>query len=185
MKKYIASICFLIAFISGANAQDLTIKSNAVGWATYGTINIGSEIALWPKWTFDIAWGTNPWKWKNHKQTLSWSAKGEIRHWIGARKGKFNGSFIGVHGGYAHYNWGVNKYRYDGWLTMAGMSYGYTLPICDRWYVEANLGVGWLHYEYDQSGRYHYPGDITIYGSSVKNEFGITSAGLSVIFAIQ
>lgn len=186
MKKVIIASCFLMAIFSCANAQVIAVKTNAVKWADHATFNLGAEVALFPKWTLDIEGSTNPWKWKDQKQTISWSLDGEIRYWVG-RGEKFDGSFIGLHSGYAHYNWGMKKYRYDGWMTATGISYGYVLPLaCNgRWRAEANFGLGWLHYEYDQSGRYQFPGDIVMYDSQVKNKFGITRAGLSLIFVIK
>lgn len=183
MKRFIIAAILLMAYFPFANAQTLAVKTNAAGWAAHGTINLSAEVALWPKWTLDLSWGTNPWRWKEQKQTKSWSAGGEIRYWLGCDR--FGGGFVGAHGGYAHYNWGMKRYRYDGWLSVAGLSCGYGIPLCGRWSAEANLGLGWIHYEYDKSGRHHYPGDIRIYGSQVSNRFGVTRAGISVIFAIK
>ncbi len=165
-----------------SHAQRLAVKTNAVGWAFYGTLNLGAEVALAPRWTLDVQGFYNPWEFSDHKQSKFRAVQPELRHWFCR---KFAGHFVGLHGGYADYDFGMNKYRYDGWTTSLGASYGYSLPVAAHWRVEANLGLGWLHKEYDRSDRVQYPGDVVMYDPQTKNCFGITRAGLSIVFLIH
>lgn len=182
MKRLILICSFLMAFSTAVHAQKIAVKTNFVEWAYYGTINFGAEAALAPRWTIDASGGYNPWTFSDQKSAKHWTAQAEARFWF---KEKFQRSFIGLHGLYSEYNEGMDKYRYEGNQFNVGLSYGYSLPLCDRWRLEANIGAGWIHQDYDKSDRQHYPGDIVYYPSPVVDKFGITRAGLSLIFIIK
>ncbi len=167
----------------GARAQHLAVKTNAVPWAFYGTFNLGVEAAVWPRLTLDVQGLYNPWEYSDHKQSKFWSVQPELRYWFCR---KFAGHFAGLHMGYTDYDFGMKKYRYNGWMTNLGLSYGYSLPVAGRWRAEFELGGGWLHKDYDKEGRPdNFPDDVRIYESDVKNQFGLTRAGVSIVFLIH
>lgn len=181
MKKLILICCLMAAAMPFANAQYIAGKTNAVGWAYYGTLNLGAEVALAPRWTIALDGYYNPWKWSDHKQSKYWALQLEGRYWFCH---KFAGHFVGLHTQYADYNFGMQDYRYDGWLTGAGLSYGYAWPFAKHWRLEGNLGLGWMHKEFDKSDRMQYPDDIRMYDFEVHDTFAITKAGLSLVFLI-
>lgn len=182
MKRIIFICSLLFAFAATAGAQGFAVKSNAAGWATYGTVNFGAEWAFAPQWSVDVDLAYNPWEFSDHRQSKFWAVSPEFRFWFDEG---FKGHFIGLHGQYSDYNFGMKKYRYTGWQSNLGLSYGYALPISDRWLVEANLGLGWIRRKYDQNDRHHYPGDVVMFGSKKEDLFGITRAGLSIVFLIK
>ncbi|GHV01436.1 hypothetical protein FACS1894159_09280 [Bacteroidia bacterium] len=183
MKKIIALLLVLFAFAAPrAEAQKIALRSNALAWAACGTTNLGLEVALWPRLTLDVEGFCNPWEFDSHRQSKLWASQGELRLWFCR---KFTGHFIGLHGGYADYDWGMCKYRYEGWSLGGGLSYGYALPIARRWRLEANLGAGYIHRSYDKSDRVQYPDDVVMYGRTVSDRFGLTRAGLNVVFLIH
>ncbi len=163
-------------------AQPLAVKTNAVPWAFYGTPNLGVEVALFPRWTLDIQGMYNPWVFEDGKQSKFWSVQPELRHWFCR---KFTGHFIGLHGGYTDYNFGMKKYLYEGYTTNLGLSYGYDWAIADSWRLEFNVGAGWLHKDYDKQSRDPYTNDNRYYASEVSDRIGLTRAGLSIVFLIH
>ncbi|WP_418990675.1 DUF3575 domain-containing protein [Alistipes sp.] len=182
MKKFIL-ICLLslAALIPQAHAQQFSVRTNALGWAALGTMNLGAELALAPRWTVtaDVLW--NPWVYGNGKQTKMWGIQPEVRFWCCR---KFTGHFVGLHTMYADYDFGLDKYRYNGWLSGLGVSYGYSWAFSDHWRLEGNIGLGWLHKDYDREGRAQRTGDVRIYSSQRKDGFGITRAGISISYLI-
>lgn len=182
MKRLLLICSFLLAFATFANAQEFAVKTNAAGWATYATPNLAVEWAFADNWSVAVDGAYNPWEFSGQKMSKFWAVSPEVRYWFGE---SFDGHFVGLHGQYADFNFGMKTYRYTGWQSNLGLSYGYALRISDRWLVEANLGIGWIHRDYDKTGRLHYPGDVTMYGSKKENCFGITRAGLSIVFLIK
>ena len=203
MKKTLLTITLLCAVAVVGHAQKIAVKMNGLGLATFAgygqwspTPNLGVEVALWPKWTLDVSGYANPFKFSDNKSTQFWAAQPELRYWFCS---KYNGHFVGVHGQYAeYYNFGTRKNIYDGWLAGAGLSYGYSLPIAFRWKLEANLGFGWnsvnsstVWLREDPTGTYPSQAYGPKHGNAVyqdavyKNYWGITRAGISVIFIIR
>ncbi len=100
------------------------------------------------------------------------------------------GASGGVHLQYGRYNAGGIKlplriytgladHRYEGYLTGAGISYGYQWYLSPRWNLEAQFGFGYsyMHYkEYEcrQCGEQ--------LGKNHKHYFGPTKVGVSLVY---
>ena len=74
---------------------------------------------------------------------------------------------------------------YNGWTFSSDggcISYGYQLYVSPRWNVEFTAGFGYLHFEYD---KYAFPrGDAPI--GKFRNEYwGLTKAGISIVYIIK
>ncbi|WP_195452813.1 DUF3575 domain-containing protein [Alistipes communis] len=97
----------------------------------------------------------------------------EARYWFkpqGPRKGHYVGLFIG--GGWYDLENGGRGYKGEG--EYAGFSYGYMFPVGKYFAMEAGVGVGFLHtdyeeylpldghYVYQQSGRVDYFGPLKL-----------------------
>lgn len=158
-----------------------SLKTNALYWATTSP-NLSLEIGLKPQWTLDILGSYNPWTFPDNQKLKHWLVQPELRYWTCER---FNGHFIGVHGHYAEYNiggikiLGLKKYRYQGYLWGAGISYGYQWIISNRLNLEATIGIGYAHLNYDQ---YDSPSCGRFIKEGHKNYFGPTKAGVSIIY---
>lgn len=202
MKKPFFTILLFFALVPVCQAQKIAVKMDGLGLATFAgfgqwspTPNLGVEVALWPKWTLDVDGYLNPFKYGENKSTRFWAVQPELRYWL---CGKFNGHFVGLHGQYEKHNdFGTRMYVYDGFISGAGLSYGYSTPLWYRWKLEFNLGVGWNHVQHDTRwlresslGRPiedYGPGFGNVeYASPVqKNYWGITRAGVSIVFVIR
>lgn len=165
-------------------AQNMGVKTNILYDATT-TFSLGSEIGLSAKTSLDISGAYNPWEFSKTKRMKLWMIQPEFRYWFCE---KFNGHFVGIHAHGGQYNFsGINfsdnmkNYNYQGDFYGAGISYGYQWIINNRWGIEASLGAGFIHFEYDK-----YP--CAECGAKIENDkkdyWGLTKLGISFIYFI-
>lgn len=139
------------------------------------------------KWSLDLSGNYNGWKFGDEARMKHWLVQPEARYWLCE---KFNGHFFGLHAHYADYNVGglkflsknMENHRYQGNLYGAGLSYGYQWLLSDRWSMEAVLGIGWAHLDYD---KYPCATCGTVLKSDTKDYFGVTKAAISIIYFIK
>lgn len=182
MKK-VLFLFFLLVVASGAWGQKFAVKSNLLYDAT-STINLGFEVGLGKKWSLDVSGNYNGWKFADNASLRHWLVQPEARYWLCE---KFNGHFFGLHGFYGDYNVGgisflgdnMKNHRYDGNLYGAGLAYGYQWFLSSRWSMEAEIGVGWAHLDYD---KYECGPCGAKLGSETKDYFGPTKLALSIIY---
>ena len=166
------------------SAQQIGIKSNVSS-----TINLGVEFSVSNKWSIDIPVNYNPWNWDNGMHLKHFAVQPEIRYWFCQ---KFNAHFVGVHTHYSLFNVGnlpfntfgenLFKYRYEGYLFGAGLSYGYQWALSKRWGIELTAGLGYARIEYK---KYPCGNCGNIAKESHKNYVGPTKLGVSFIYLIQ
>lgn len=188
----------------------LTLLASAVGRAQFAaktnflydattTPNIGVEIGVGAKNTFNIVYGLNPWTFnsKTHgeRKAKHWLLMPEYRWWTCS---KFNGHFFGVHAFGGQFNAGnvdiplpgvffsgdnlrkgVKDYRYQGWYAGVGATYGYQWILSRHWNIEAEIGVGYGHAWYDKYTCAVCSAKIKDGGA---NYLGVTKLGLSLLY---
>ena len=165
---------------------EVDLKTNLLMDAT-ATINLGVEFPLGRRWSMDVSGNYNGWTLSDNRKWKHWMVQPEARYWLCE---KFNVHFLGVHAHYADYNVGgikflsknMENYRYQGNLYGAGLSYGYQWLLSNRWSMEAVIGVGWAHLDYD---KYPCASCGTVQKSETKDYFGVTKAALSIIYFIK
>lgn len=153
------AIILVLAGAGAAVAQKVAIKSNLVSDVLLSP-NLGFEVGLAPKWTFNASGQLNLWSLSGQKWR-HWLVQPEARYWFCHR---FQGHFIGLHAIGGEYNvgnidWGFNflgtdfsklkDRRYEGWGVGAGVGYGYAWPVAHHWNIEAELGIGWIYTRFD------------------------------------
>lgn len=189
-------VMVLFCLFSGvASAQEsykgpsLAVKTNALYWATT-TPNIGFEVGVGKKLTLDVLGGYNPFTFSDNKKLKHWLVQPGLRWWTCE---KFNGHFFGVHVHGGTYNVGgvklpfgafpaLERYRYEGGFYGGGISYGYQCILGNRWRLEAEIGVGYTRFNYD---KYDCPKCGEFLGSDSYDFFGVTKAGISIIYIIK
>lgn len=190
MKKFFILTVFLIGLaIPSAIGQHIAIKTNLLYDAT-STINLGAEVKLAKKWTLDVPFNFNPWKFDSGARLRHWGVQPELRYWFCE---SFNRMFIGLHGHYADFNVGglngwplmsknMEKNRYEGHLYGAGISVGRSWILKKRWSLELSAGAGYARIHYDK-----YP--CAECGSKLKtgtrNYFGPTKLSVSLVYMIK
>lgn len=163
MKKtlllWIAMTIVAIGWEGSAKAQDLAVKTNLLNDA-FLNANVGAEVGLAPRWTFDITGSLNAWP-VNEQRWKHWLMKPELRYWFCDR---FAGHFLGVHALGGEYNVGQIKNdfsflgtdfseltdnRFQGWFIGAGVAYGYAFVLGRHLNLELELGAGYAYTRYD------------------------------------
>ena len=196
IKKWI--LLLLVLFTGWLNpvfGQKVGIKTNLLYDAT-STINLGVEVALGRRVTLDVSGNLNPWSFRDNRKMKHILVQPEIRWWTCER---YNGHFLGLHGHWAHYNWGgmlpwgvrtgkmfgsienraIMDNRYQGWLAGGGITYGYQWMLGKHWNFEASIGVGYAYLKYDKYPCHKCGRKI---GEEDKHYFGPTKAALSLIY---
>ena len=188
-KKHGKIVFTLLLFVltTSSFAQSLAVKSN-VPYLASGSLNVGLEMGLSPKLTLGVDYGINPFAFADNKKWMHWIVQPELRYWFCER---FYGHFIGMHVGAGEYN--INKvkiptvenskdYRYEGWAALAGVSYGYSWILGERWNVEATFGVGVIYTDYK---KFECP-DC---GKNLENDnntfLSPTKAAVSIIYLLK
>lgn len=175
--KRILTLALLLPVFAGF-AQKVAVKTNLAYWATT-TTNLGMEIAITPQMTLDLTGTYNPFTFSDNKKIMNWTIQPEWRFWTCQR---FMGHFFGIHAHYGKYNGGIEKYRYDGWLAGAGVSYGYQWIIGKRWNLEAEVGVGYAYMNYD---KYLRTACGKFIQSTTRNYYGPTKLSISFLYFLK
>lgn len=189
MKKLIILLLYCSAFgIIRSYAQDVAVKTNLLYDATT-TLNLGVEIGLSHHTTLDVSGNYNPWEFEGNKKIKHWLIQPEFRYWTCE---KFRRHFFGVHALGGEFNAGgidlpfgngdFRNHRYIGYLYGAGLSYGYHLMLGGRWGLEFNIGAGYANVHYKQYALENCTPRLKV---ADKNYWGITKAGLTLVFIIK
>ena len=191
MRKLLILLFLSCCSAGPAAAQRFGVKTNALHWATAGTLNAGLEAGLGKRISLELTGDYNPWTLDRdeNRKLKFWSVMPEFRYWLCER---FNGHFFGLHSGYGEYNISgvripfqnksTQEHRYEGWATGIGISYGYTWILGKRWNLEANIGAGYIYTKYD---KYECKTCGRFKGNQKKHYFGPTKAGISLIYIIK
>ena len=191
MRKLLILLFLSCCSAGPAAAQRFGVKTNALHWATAGTLNAGLEAGLGKRTSLELTGDYNPWTLDRdeNRKLKFWSVMPEFRYWLCER---FNGHLFGLHSGYGEYNISgvripfqnksTQEHRYEGWATGIGISYGYTWILGKRWNLEANIGAGYIYTKYD---KYECKTCGRFKGNQKKHYFGPTKAGISLIYIIK
>lgn len=193
MKKKISLLLFLSMLLAWPtiHAQTAAVKTNLL-YDGFASPSLGVELAIAPKWTFDLSanycnWAINKHEWKH------WEVTPEFRYWFCE---KFQGNFIGVNVMGGQYDFanisGLKKFlnndftqlgdtRVKGWGAGAGIVYGHTWVLGKHVNLEAEIGIGWIYTRYDQ---YTLPNERTkevkLKDNAVHNYVGPTKAAINL-----
>ena len=188
--KFYLFLLFGLFLTLGAKGQDFAVKTNLLYDATT-TINLGVEVALSEKWTFDLSGNWNPWQFKENKKWKHWMAQPEVRYWTCH---KFGGHFLAAHLLGGQYNMGniknlpdflgtkfsnLEEHRYEGWGAGIGIGYGYAWMLGKHWNLEAELGLGVIYTDYE---KYYCPKCGEKIGSNQHLYYGPTKAAISLVY---
>ena len=190
MKKVLIISAALLIHCALVFSQNIGVKTNFAHWSTFGSPNLGAEIALNRTLSLEMGAGFNLWELGDNRKAKHWLIQPEIRHWFCE---VFNGHFIGLHAIGGEFNiGGVNipigrfarfrDFRYEGFALGAGISYGHQWLIGRRWNLELNIGAGFTHLTYD---RFECVRCGDLLGSGTVNYFGVTKAAISLIYFIR
>lgn len=140
--------------LSGHRRAEWSVRTNTLLLMT-GSLNLGVNYAIRPQWSIGGQLSYNPWSYgKTRIRHLL--LRPEFRYWLCDNNG---GHFLSGNIQYARYNVGglpknplfpedIQKNRYQGTATGAGMGYGYSWILGDRLNLELEIGLGILYNSY-------------------------------------
>lgn len=193
---------FLVFLVCSANifCQKVAIKNNLI-YDALKTPNLSLEFSLGRKWTLDTQVGMNFFLYTKEatspryrtKKFSHWLVQPELRYWT---CDVFNGWFLGLHVMGGQMNIGkinipfvlqkesgrMRDYRYEGYFWGGGLSTGYQWVLSNRFNIEASLGVGYVHANYD---KYKCATCGTRLGKGNADYIGPTKAAISIIYMLK
>lgn len=187
IRNFLLLLVFGLGCVHVASAQEMAVKTNALYWATTSP-NLSAEFGMAPHWTLEVGGGLNPFAFNDNRKWKHYQWQGEARYWICER---FYRHFVGIHAGGGEFNVSRTacpwprlspEKRYEGWAVKAGVSYGYSMVLGGRWNLEATVGFGLIHADYD---RYGCAVCADIDGHFGKTVFAPTKAGVSLVYMIR
>lgn len=160
----------------------IAIKTNLLGDAVL-CANLGVEIGLWRHWSLDVPVWYSPYDITDGWRIRLFATQPEVRYWL---KDAGEGHYFGVHATVVGFNVSFGgDYRYQDpnhAAFGAGIGYGYAFHLdkSRRWSMEAQLGAGYIGYEYI---KYHNTGRDGAEVSRGKGTYwGVTRAGFAVAY---
>ena len=156
----------------------LSLKTNLAAWA--GTImNVSADIQTGKHFSLELPLLWCPWHISDQHSVRTFTFQPEARYWL-SKPGQ--GHFFGLHAHVGWFNAKWNDRRYQDAhrpLLGAGISYGYLLPLNDRWAAEFTMGLGYANLKYDT--YYNIANGVRL-DTQTKNYWGITRVGLSLVY---
>ena len=157
------------------------IKTNIPFWALV-VANAAAEYRFADHWSVDVPVYYSAWTTARAYRFRTLSVQPSVRYWLSP---DWKGHFFGVHLTAGQFNIATNdKTRYQDVNGMygVGVDYGYALKFTERWGMEFNIGVGLIHTRYN---TYYNIDNGMRYDTRVKNYWGITRCGISIIYRIK
>lgn len=179
-----------LLFVSALWAQEkkdtpFALTTNLLSWATLAP-NLGAEIYIGNDWSVAADGSFGMWGY-SHGQTAAqtWSIGGEARYWLQAAGYGFRRTHIGisVRGGKFDSNFLTDDGR-RGEALLAGATVGYRFILCGNWFVDAGLGLGYIHTRYDRYSWNRHFDKYELQGERTRNLFGLTDLHVSLIYRI-
>lgn len=199
MKRFLLhiSIALLLAmfFCYSPDVKSQAIKTNAPFILT-GSPNIGVEWSVGRQLTLnaDVMWMPYMFK-KNEEVFRVLVGSVDFRYYVNPKyyytNDLWDGLYVGPYAMAGNFNIGLKEkddektsYRRKGWGISAGVSVGYKFYLSSRFRIDANIGLGYAHLQYDKyelGGQY---ADFMLESKKTKAYVGPTKIGVSLVYNI-
>lgn len=179
-----------------AQAQTrIDLRTNLLTWAV-GSPGLGVSVGFGPRWQVGIDGSYGNWAVSHNSTAIRFSTAGaEARVYLQAKKASGNaakasasaarGLYLGIDARYSHFNDYITKTGHEGDLLTAGILVGYTFTLGHpRWSLDASLGCGYVHRDYERYTWYPPAKDFLYLGSRTRNGFGLTNASVSIAYRL-
>lgn len=105
--------------------------------------------------------------------------------WYNPTGGKYRGLYMGIDGRYIRFNTKLSKTNREGNMYTAGLLVGYTFHIRSNWVVDASIGAGYVHREYDRYKWYPPAEDYRGLGLRKIDGLGLTNLSVSLAYRFK
>lgn len=182
-----AKFCILLLILLGlchrADAQKVSVSTNFVDWAYFGTTNAEIGVSVAQHISLSAGARYNPWKFQTDRGNDMYSC--QTTAYIGARYWPwyvFSGWWIGGKVQYSDFSeTGMWRPALEQGRSMgAGVSGGYTLMLHEKINLEFSAGFwGGRHFEYN---IYECPKCMVLRDNSPRNFFSLDDVSISLMF---
>lgn len=176
-----------------AQAQTrIDLRTNLLTWAV-GSPGLGVSVGFGPRWQVGIDGSYGNWAVSHNSTAIRFSTAGaEARYYLQPKKASGNaakaaarGLYLGIDARYSHFNDYFTETGHEGDLLTAGILVGYTFTLGHpRWSLDASLGCGYVHRDYERYTWYPPAQDFLYLGSRTRNGFGLTNASVSIAYRL-
>lgn len=195
--KYISTgaVLLFMLFCYSPEVKSQAIKTNAPFTLT-GNPNIGVEWTVGRQLTVnaDVMWMPYMFK-KNEEVFRVLVGSIDFRYYLNPKyyytNDLWDGFYVGPYAMAGNFNIGLkNKneektsYRRKGWGVSAGVTAGYKFYLSSRFRIDANIGIGYAHLQYD---KFQLGGEFVDFPEEIKKTksyIGPTKIGVSLVYNI-
>lgn len=161
--------------------HDWIVKTNLPFWGLV-VPNLAVEYGFREHWSVEIPVYYMPITVSREYRFRIFAVQPSLRYWL---KPQQKGHFFGFHLTTGLFNISTNdKTRYQDKHGMygAGLDYGYSFSLNNRWGLELNAGAGYIYTRYN---KYYNIDNGAYYGSGTKNYWGLTRLGISITYLLN
>lgn len=195
MRKRIVFMLIIALFLllCPPAAKGQAIKIN-LPTALVGTPNIGAEFTVSQQFAInaDVLWA--PYMFKSTEEVFrGLVGTVELRYYVKPKyyytHDLFDGFYVGPYVMYGNFNIGLknkgedeDSFRHKGWGVSGGVSLGYKFYLSKRFRLDANLGLGYAHLQYN---KYLLGGEWADYPLTIKDTkmwIGPTKFGVHLVY---
>lgn len=181
-------ILLLLLLLNNGNVQAqeetprIALSSNLISWATLAP-NIGMEVYIGKKFSIIADGSYGMWNYPHTYGSLqTWSAGGEARYWLQTREYGFRRTYIGLSVRGGEYDLYDTRNGHKGEALLAGLTAGYRFSLRNNWFIDAGLGLGYIHTRYDRYFWNRRFGTYEFNGEHTRNVFGLTNLYVSLVY---
>lgn len=165
--------------VSGIAAQRVALKTNALYWATMSP-NLGLEFRLSRHFTLNVEAAANPFKVSEKFKTRFFGVSPEVRYWFEGRPQAHH--FLGAMALGSTYSLTLKDKFHEGDAWGAGLTYGYSFVLSNRWSLETTVGAGLLKIN---EKKYNRGEAIPEKANRDKFIFAPMKAGITFVYLIK
>ncbi|MDE6295619.1 MAG: DUF3575 domain-containing protein [Muribaculaceae bacterium] len=172
----------------------MDVKTNML-YDALAVPDIGVEFYLGKNWSIEGEWMYGWWsRNRSHRYWRIYGGDLTLRYWFGkaAHRKPLTGHHVGIYGGLVTYDFEFGGTGHMGGLPghslwdrcmhVAGVEYGYSLPVARRLNIDFTIGIGYMGGKED---IYHPEGDKYIWDKTVNRHWvGPTKAEISLVWLI-
>lgn len=173
----LAGVVLFCSLTLSATAQRIALRTNGLLWATT-TPNAGLDVRLSRYYTLTLEGAVNPFSVGNYKMHVVGLAP-ELRYWPTARPGA--GHFFGVAAEAGAFDLQLNKRMLKGHAIGGGLTYGYSIPLADRWNIEGSVTLGALRMKYKNYRRNQQEPSVV----QPRTLVGPIKAGIHIVYILK
>ena len=156
----------------------LSLRANLLRWATL-TPDLGIEWRINPSWGIVVNGSWTSWTWNDKDRRYAlWEVSPEVRYYMGKEKHGYIGAMYKT----GQFNYKLSATGKQGDLMGGGITGGYQLRLNNALSLDFNLGVGYIHADYE---KYEVIDGVRVRrGTESRNWWGPVNAGVTLVWKL-